>query len=62
MIQEFVRAYYSTWYRDLVTNLPRVEKGYVYPLTGPGLGTALQPSVLERKDVLRRSTRTDELP
>lgn len=60
MIQEFVRAYYSTWYRDLVTNLPRVEKGYVYPLTGPGLGTALQPSVLERKDVLCRSTRTDE--
>ena len=61
MIQEFVRAYYSTWYRDLVTELPRVEKGYVYPLTGPGLGTTLQPSVLERPDVVRRTTRPGDL-
>jgi L-alanine-DL-glutamate epimerase-like enolase superfamily enzyme len=56
MIQEFVRAYYSSWYRDLVTELPRVEKGHVHPLTGPGLGTTLQPSVLERPDAIRRST------
>ena len=61
MIQEFVRAYYSTWYRDLVTELPRVEEGYVYPLTGPGLGTTLQPSVPERPDVLRRSTRLGDV-
>ena len=57
MIQEFVRAYYSSWYRDLVTELPRVEKGHVYPLSGPGLGTTLQPSVLERPDTVRRTTR-----
>ncbi len=57
MIQEFVRAYYSSWYRDLVTELPRVEKGFVYPLSGPGLGTALLPSVPERKDAIRRTTR-----
>jgi L-alanine-DL-glutamate epimerase-like enolase superfamily enzyme len=61
MIQEFVRAYYSSWYQDLVTELPRVEKGYVYPLTGPGLGTTLQPSVLERSDVTRRTTRRGDL-
>jgi L-alanine-DL-glutamate epimerase-like enolase superfamily enzyme len=57
MIQEFVRAYYSSWYRDLVTELPRVENGHVYPLSGPGLGTTLQPSVLERPDTVRRTTR-----
>jgi len=61
MIQEFVRAYYSSWYRDLVTELPRVEKGYVYPLSGPGLGTALQPSVLERPDAVRRTTRRSDV-
>jgi L-alanine-DL-glutamate epimerase-like enolase superfamily enzyme len=61
MIQEFVRAYYSSWYRDLVTELPRVEKGYVYPLSGPGLGTALQPSVLERADAVRRTTRRGDV-
>ena len=61
MIQEFVRAYYSSWYRDLVTELPRVEKGYVHPLTGPGLGTTLQPSVLERPDAVRRTTRLGDV-
>lgn len=61
MIQEFVRAYYSSWYRDLVTELPRVEKGHVYPLRGPGLGTTLQPSVLERPDTVRRTTRQGDL-
>jgi L-alanine-DL-glutamate epimerase-like enolase superfamily enzyme len=61
MIQEFVRAYYSSWYRDLVTELPRVEKGYVYPLTGSGLGTALQPSVPRRPDAIRRTTGPDDV-
>jgi galactonate dehydratase len=56
-----VRAYYSSWYRELVTELPRVEKGYVYPLSGPGLGTALQPSVLERPDAVRRTTRSGDV-
>ena len=56
LIQEFVRAYYSTWYKDLVTELPRVEKGFAYPLDGPGLGTALQPALLKRSDVTKRST------
>lgn len=61
MIQEFVRAYYSSWYRDLVTELPRVENGHVYPLSGPGLGTTLQPSVLERPDTVRRTTRAGDV-
>jgi L-alanine-DL-glutamate epimerase-like enolase superfamily enzyme len=49
-IQETVRAFYTGWYRELVTEVPRIEDGYVYPLEGPGLGTALLPEVLERQD------------
>ncbi|NIU11193.1 MAG: mandelate racemase/muconate lactonizing enzyme family protein, partial [Phycisphaerae bacterium] len=30
LIQEVVRAYLHGWYQDLVTNLPRIENGYVY--------------------------------
>ena len=56
VFQEVVRAYLATWYRDLVTVLPRLEKGFVYPMTGPGLGTELQPDVLKRKDAITRVT------
>lgn len=57
LIQETVRAFYAGWYRELVTALPRIEAGYIYPPEGPGLGTALRPEVLERSDVTRRSTK-----
>ena len=50
LIQETVRAYTSTWYRDLVTVMPRLEGGYAYPMTGPGLGTDLLPGIEKRKD------------
>lgn len=56
-IQEFVRAFYSTWYKELVTELPKVSDGYAYPLTGPGLGTQLLTERLERPDVQRRSSK-----
>lgn len=56
-VQEVVRAYFSGWYRDLVTNVPIVNQGYVTPLSGPGLGTDLLPDVLMRSDVRRRMTR-----
>ncbi len=56
LIQESVRAYYSDWYRELVTVMPRIEKGYIYPMTGPGLGTKLRPEILKRKDaIIQRS-------
>ncbi|MCL4745593.1 MAG: mandelate racemase/muconate lactonizing enzyme family protein [Burkholderiaceae bacterium] len=56
LIQEIVRASYTSWYRELLTELPRVERGYIYPLQGPGLGTSLQPGIGKRKDAtLRRS-------
>lgn len=50
LIQETVRAFYSGWYSKLVTQLPRIEDGYIYAPEGPGLGLALLPEVLERTD------------
>ena len=49
-VQEVVRAFYTGWYRELVTHVPEVRGGYVYPLDGPGLGTSLQKGVTERAD------------
>ena len=56
LIQESVRAFYTGWYKELVTELPRIENGYVYPMSGPGLGTQLLPDVIKRQDAtVRRS-------
>jgi L-alanine-DL-glutamate epimerase-like enolase superfamily enzyme len=56
VFQESVRAYYSTWYRDLVTVVPQVENGWILPLSGPGLGTELKPEILRSPRVrLQRS-------
>ena len=56
LIQESVRAFYTGWYRELVTELPVIRDGYVLPLAGPGLGTNLLPAVFERPDLsVRRS-------
>ncbi|MGG5821089.1 mandelate racemase/muconate lactonizing enzyme family protein [Falsiroseomonas sp. HW251] len=51
IFQEVVRATLATWYRDLVTVLPTLEKGFVLPMEGPGLGTALLPDVRKRAAV-----------
>ena len=56
ILQEAVRAFYTGWYRELVTELPRVEDGFVYPLTGPGLGTQLLPEVPGRPDAHVRTS------
>jgi L-alanine-DL-glutamate epimerase-like enolase superfamily enzyme len=50
LIQESVRAFYTGWYQELVTELPRIEDGYIHPMTGPGLGTRLLPDIVKRKD------------
>ena len=57
LVQESVRAYYTGWYRELVTEIPEVRDGYIYPLTGPGLGTALLPGVADRPDAHSRISR-----
>jgi len=57
LVQESVRAFYSGWYPEIVTTMPKIEGGYIYPLEGAGLGTALKPDIRERADVhIRRST------
>lgn len=53
-----MRAYYTSWYRDLVTVMPRIEKGVIYPFEGAGLGLELSDFVLDHPDVIRRSTKT----
>ena len=57
--QEIVRVFLNGYYRDLVTELPRVEGGFVYPMTGSGLGTELLPSLLARKDAVFRYSSSD---
>lgn len=56
VFQESVRAYYTSWYRDLVTVMPRIENGQIYPFAGAGLGLELSDYVLEHKNVIRRKT------
>jgi L-alanine-DL-glutamate epimerase-like enolase superfamily enzyme len=56
LIQESVRAFYRGWYNELVTVVPRIENGYVYPMQGPGLGVELQPAVFKRTDLTVRRT------
>ncbi|GGF47018.1 dehydratase [Aliidongia dinghuensis] len=56
LIQESVRAFYTGWYKELVTILPVIQDGYVLPMEGPGLGTELLSAVFERPDlIVRRS-------
>ncbi len=50
MIQESVRAYYTGWYKELVTALPTVADGQIAPPPGPGLGTELLPDLHQRPD------------
>ncbi|HTN60188.1 MAG TPA: mandelate racemase/muconate lactonizing enzyme family protein, partial [Devosia sp.] len=61
IFQESVRAYYSSWYRDLVTVMPRIENGQIYPFAGAGLGLELSEFVLTHKDAVRRVTEAADL-
>ncbi|MGE3607503.1 MAG: hypothetical protein AB7H94_29345 [Lautropia sp.] len=56
IFQEVVRAYYTGWYRELVTALPTIEGGYAYGMHAPGLGTELSPGLRARPDVTVRRT------
>ncbi|TPN53165.1 mandelate racemase/muconate lactonizing enzyme family protein [Mesorhizobium sp. B1-1-7] len=60
LVQESVRAFYRTWYRDLVTALPEVKNGMITIPPGPGLGLALNPDLGKVYTVQRRvSNKTD---
>ncbi|MGH3147684.1 MAG: mandelate racemase/muconate lactonizing enzyme family protein [Rubrobacter sp.] len=56
LVQESVRAYYTGWYGEIVTELPVVEDGQVRPPEGPGLGTGLLPGLSERPDARSQSS------
>jgi galactonate dehydratase len=51
LVQESVRAFYSTWYANMVTALPPVTQGYITVPIGPGLGLELV-SDLDRRFTL----------
>ena len=56
LVQESVRAFYTGWYKEIVTELPRIAEGHVYPMTGSGLGTRLLPDIVKPADArVRRS-------
>jgi galactonate dehydratase len=50
LIQETVRAYYTGWYKELVTDLPSISDGHATLSAKPGLGTELLPELRNRKD------------
>lgn len=59
LVQESVRAFYSSWYQELVDVVPEVNDGYITPLSGPGLGMKLQDDIPERDGaIVQRSELT----
>jgi L-alanine-DL-glutamate epimerase-like enolase superfamily enzyme len=58
LVQESVRAFYRTWYRDLVTALPEVKDGFITVPEGPGLGAELHPDLDKQFTVMRRVSDT----
>ncbi len=55
-MQESVRTFYNGYYRDIVTDIPKIEDGFLYPMMKPGLGLDLLPDFVDRDDVsVRRS-------
>ncbi|MEO3433569.1 mandelate racemase/muconate lactonizing enzyme family protein [Inquilinus sp. CAU 1745] len=56
LITETVRSHIAGFYREVMTDLPIVEDGYIHPTTKPGLGAALNEDVLARGDLQRRVT------
>jgi galactonate dehydratase len=61
LIQESVRAFYSGWYKELVTSLPVVTRGEVALDGAPGLGLELLPGLTERPDARVRTTTAADL-
>jgi galactonate dehydratase len=57
LIQESVRAFYTGWYTELVTELPPITRGEVTVNMKPGLGLDLLPGLDRREDAMVRVTR-----
>ncbi len=52
LVQESVRAFFTGWYKELVTELPRVENGMISLNNKPGLGLELLPDLHKRADAV----------
>jgi L-alanine-DL-glutamate epimerase-like enolase superfamily enzyme len=50
LVQESVRAFYTGWYRELVTHVPQPANGAFEKPRGPGLGTEPLPELWKRRD------------
>lgn len=57
VIQECVRAFYTGWYKELVTALPEVARGEVRVPDGVGHGLELLPGLERREDATLRVSR-----
>ncbi|MFV0358231.1 mandelate racemase/muconate lactonizing enzyme family protein [Tropicimonas sp.] len=56
LIAETVRSHLEGFYREVVTEMPVVKDGHISAPAGPGIGSALNPDVLRRSDLLRKAT------
>ncbi len=54
LVQESVRAFHRTWYREMVTALPEIRNGMITVPPGPGLGLELRPDLDRAFTVSRR--------
>ncbi|PWL16526.1 dehydratase [Falsochrobactrum shanghaiense] len=61
LVQESVRAFYNTWYRDLVTALPEVKNGMITVPPGAGLGMELNPEMDKAYTVVRQATDKNDI-
>lgn len=54
LVQETVRAFYTGWYTEILTDMPVFEKGFALPIQRPGLGSRLIPDRFAAKDAVRQ--------
>jgi galactonate dehydratase len=59
LVQESVRAFYTGWYKELVTDLPAVAHGHISLGEAPGLGIELLPDIGRRPDAIVRVTQAE---
>ena len=57
LIQESVRAFFTGWYKELVTELPMVKDGMISLNGKPGLGLELLPDLHLRADAMVRTSK-----
>lgn len=55
-LQESVRAYHRTWYRDIAERVPEIAHGMAVPLDAPGHGVELREETTSAPGVRRRRT------